>query len=298
MVQFKISSFTLNFKFLGYVAFVVGGGVLDAELYSPEGKCQHKLAPLPAEISYFPYLMVFRSQVIVCGLTPGQNCFVYDIIKDSWSTTTSMPTSYQFGFPGSAYQEKFYLAQYQNAKVFDPTSNSWSSWAGVPINSGIYGCMVTLNDSFIYFGGEPAFNTVLQYSHLSHSWTNLPFSYPPITVMSLPSCVVLPNQNVLVVSGITQLGNIYAVYNVTSNTWPNQTVGNTLHAYASAIVLGKRVFIISGSSVNDIEEFNYNTISVTTKMFKLLTTRPLMPGSIALPAYLFSHLPGGCLGVM
>ncbi len=84
--------FLIHFEqFLGYVGFVVGGGTYDVELYSPEGKCQYKLAPFPADISdYIPCLMFFKNQVIVCGRNPTQSCFVYDIIEGSWSATPSM----------------------------------------------------------------------------------------------------------------------------------------------------------------------------------------------------------------
>ncbi len=116
--------------------------------------------------------------------------------------------------------------------------------------------------------------------------------------MSQVSCIVLPNQNILVVAGITQYGSTFAVYNVTSNTWPHQTTGLTYHGYSSAIVLAKRVFLILGYSVNDIEEYDFANNFVTTKNFKLLTTRNRNPGSIALPANMFSHLPGHCVGVM
>jgi hypothetical protein len=40
----------LNFFNSGEVAFIVGGdGTTSVEVYSPDGKCQHSLAPIPVE---------------------------------------------------------------------------------------------------------------------------------------------------------------------------------------------------------------------------------------------------------
>jgi len=42
--------FLTEMSFSGEVAFIVGGDNTNSvEVYSPEGKCQHKLAPIPNE---------------------------------------------------------------------------------------------------------------------------------------------------------------------------------------------------------------------------------------------------------
>ena len=46
----------------GYVAFVAGGDVDKVELYSPNGKCQYNLAPMPV-IVYDPVLYLIGTQV-------------------------------------------------------------------------------------------------------------------------------------------------------------------------------------------------------------------------------------------
>jgi len=155
--------------------------------------------------------------------------------------------------------------------------------------------MVIWNDAFIYFGGQPNYDTVLKYSGGTNNWTTL----SSLSDMKEPSCVVLPNQNVLV-AGSTRNSfcKRYAEFNVLGNTWLNKAVGITPHYKSVALLLGQRVFTIAGYYVNDIEEYHYNNNTVSTKPFQLLTVRSGTPSAIALPANLFSHLPGGCLGVL
>jgi hypothetical protein len=149
--------------------------------------------------------------------------------------------------------------------------------------------MVSWNGENIYFGGDPYFNTTYKYSQVTNSWTTL----SSLSDMYGSGCVVLPNQNVLVAgSAITEFSKRYAIFNVSSNTWLNNSFGITPHYRSTALVLKKRVFTISGYGKNDIEEFHYNNNTVSTKPFKLLTTRSGKPSAIALPANLFSHLPG------
>ena len=287
---------------LGYVAFVLGGSLLDVELYSSEGKCQHKLASLPSiSISFNdPVMVLINNQVLACGGSNSYTCVVYDIKSDSWNFLTSASKIYHGNYPGSIYQGNIYLTHDQYPEVFEPSSNLWSLWPVAPASSGMFGCMVTWKDSFLYFGGDPDENTISKYSHETKSWTTLPFSSPPILIR-LSACIVLPNQNILVAGavGSTQNFRRYAIYNVTSNNWPIWVNGFADRSHSTAVFLGERVFIFSGSYVNNIEEYHYDKNNiVTTSRFQLLTSRATKPGVLSLPAYLFSHLPGGCVGVM
>ena len=238
--------------------------------------------------------MFWNSQVLVCGGPFNTLCFLYDIKANNWSSIPSILTREHFNFRGSTYQEKIYLADNLHPEVIDPASNSVLSWPVVPI-PGEYGCMVTWNDSFIYLGGQPNFNVVLRYSHVTKNWTTLSTSTPMQIGQS--SCVVLPNQNILVAgSALSPDYKTYAVYNVSSNSWPKTTTGFDVHYQSTSVVLSNRVFTIPTSNV--VEEYNYNNNTVTVQPFRLATTRTNMPSAIALPAKMFSHLPGGCKGVM
>jgi len=251
------------------------------------------LASFPIVGSLFVPLF-WDDQVFVCGGSSNNKCFSYGIKTGVWTTIPSITTNYHSKFLGSIYQEKLYLADNQYPDVVDPKSKTVTSWPILPI-SGQYGCMVTWKNTFIYFGGDPNSNTVFQYSHVTNHWTTLSSK----TSLSNSGCVVLPNQNVLVAgSSANSYATRYLVFNVSSNSWLPETFGSTPHYQSAVVVLGKRVFSIAGYNVNDIEEYYYNNNTVSRKSFKLLTTRKGTPSAVALPAYLFSHLPQGCVGVL
>jgi hypothetical protein len=238
--------------------------------------------------------MIWNNQVLVCGGSSNTKCFSYGIKTGVWNPLSSITTNTHTFFPGSAYQDKLYLAHNLYPDIVDPNSNSVTSWPVLPI-SGKSGCMVTWKDTFIYFGGEPYFNTTFQYSHVSNNWTILSST----TELKSSSCVVLPNQNVLIAgSSRNSDATRYVVYNVSSNSWLPKTFGSTPHYNSVAILLGKRVFTIAGYNINDIEEYHYDNNTVSRKSFKLITARSGTPSAVALPAYLFSHLPQGCVGVL
>jgi hypothetical protein len=263
------------------------------ELYSPEGKCQNKVAAFTPPLSNKLVSMLWNNQVLVCGES-STKCYSYGLKTGVWSTIPSVVTHSHLYYPGSTYNNKIYLAHNVYPEVFDPTSNTVTSWPVLPI-TGQGGCMVTWKDTFIYFGGSPNYNTVFQYSHITNNWTAL----ASVNSMSSSSCVVLPNQNVLVTaSSINSAATRYAEYNVTSNTWLPFSFGFTPRYESATVVLGKRVFSIAGYGKNSIEEYHYINRTVSTKPFQLLTTRSGVPNAIALPAYFFSHLPKGCAGVL
>ncbi len=239
-----------------------------------------------------------ENQVWACGGSNTYYCFVYDIKSDSWSVNSAASKIYHGYYPGSIYQGNIYLAHNQYPEVFDPSSNLWDLWPLAPASSGLYGCMVTWNDSFLYFGGDPAYNTISKYSHATKSWTTLPFSSPPVLI-KLSACIVLPNENVLVAGAKDSSSNFrkYAIYYVTSNSWSIVVNGFAAQSDSAAVFLGERLIVFPGSYVNTIEEFHYQNNTVTTKSFQLITSRASKPGVLSLPAYLFSHLPGGCIGV-
>jgi hypothetical protein len=59
---------------LGFVALIAGGdGHAEVELYSPDGNCQHKLAPLPVA-SYKPVLAFIANMFLAYGGQGIKNC--------------------------------------------------------------------------------------------------------------------------------------------------------------------------------------------------------------------------------
>ena len=273
---------------IGYVALVVGGGSQVVELYSPEGKCQHRLADLPQDILIqdAPVLMLLNKQIFSCGGNRVPFCYVYDISTDSWNSLSALSSVTHNSYPGSIYEGKIFMSHAKTPEIFDPTLNVWSTWPIPPIETPLYGCMVTLHDSFFLFGGYPGINNILQYSHTTKTWITLPKM--PFTAQT-PGCVVLRNQNILIDSGP------FAVYDVSNNTWPAKYPPVNIHTSSTAFLLGKRVFSFT---LYGILEYHQDNNTVTIKPFEPMPGRGAVPGVIALPAYMFSHLPGGCIGVM
>lgn len=74
------------------VAFIVGNGgpSTDVEIYSPNGLCQHILAPLPIAILPNPILMYINGKVLVCAETvfayaePNHVCWMYKPSENKW----------------------------------------------------------------------------------------------------------------------------------------------------------------------------------------------------------------------
>ncbi len=79
----KISAFIF---FLGQVV-IAAGGFLDTgtvisqvELYSPDGKCQHVLTPLPAPV-YGAFLVLFNASIVACSGSQNKECYKKNINK-------------------------------------------------------------------------------------------------------------------------------------------------------------------------------------------------------------------------
>ena len=63
------ASFDPNLFTDGFVAFVVGGELSGVEIFSPDGKCQHRLADVPINGSYyhFPVLALVDDGILSCS---------------------------------------------------------------------------------------------------------------------------------------------------------------------------------------------------------------------------------------
>jgi hypothetical protein len=284
----------------GFVAFVVGGSVhKEVELYSPEGNCQHSLAQIPVSgsQSYEPVLAYIDDKILACaGYEPNKDCYLYHPNNDSWSiySTSKFTHAYQ---PGEIYNDKIYIKDDSNPEVFDPISNSWSSWLAPLKKTGDGACLVAQKDTFLLLGGLSNQRGVQTFNHSSNTWQVLNSTNVPMDIY-LSGCALLPNDEILVVgSEGTPYQSSAALYNVQSNTWkalsetPNPRDGTAL------VTLGKRVFAVDGHYGNIVEEFNYNTFTWSPMEAKLITHRDGHQGVIPLPAEMFQHLPGGCVGV-
>jgi hypothetical protein len=112
------------------------------------------------------------------------------------------------------------------------------------------------------------------------------------------SSLTLNNGNVFIV-GSEQSGSHYsaAFYKPTDNSWVQLEDSVTSHQGTRLVQLGTQLFAIGGRANDLVEEYNLETNLWTPVDVELLVKRDGHHSVLALPARLFSHLPGGCHGV-
>ena len=267
-------------------------------LYSPEGKCQHSLAPLPpSPIGIgFLTLALLNKQILACGGTNNRNCYRYVVATDVWSiySTGNVVHTDRRGF---VHQGKIYLPDDTQPEVFDPITRIWSTWSA-PLSSVYSSCFVSWKNIILGFGGLNNKLAVFQFDPSTNTWTTLSPSSPPMGLVH-SSCVVLPNMNVLLAGTSSEPENYnrLAVYNVTTNTWPLTTYATVNLYHSSILIMGNRYFAIPHYEYSTVIEYNYynNTASSMNTLINL--SRPSYVGAISVPASWFNHLPNGCIGV-
>jgi hypothetical protein len=281
---------------IGFVAFIVGNSQVG--LYSPSGKCQYTITPLPPSPIGIAYLTMslLNKQVLACGGTNNKNCYIYDVATDKWSIY-STSNAFHTDMRGVVHQGKVYLTDNTKPEVFDPVTKTWSTWTAPPFSGGC-ACFVSWKNVIFRFGpGNGNYRQVLQYDPTTKIWTTLTPSNPPMD-LCYSGCAVLPNMNVLLAGSVTgSINKMFAVFNVTSNTWPLTTNATVNLYHSKVLVMGSRVFIIPHYDYSTVIEYNYfdNTASNMSTLLNL--PRPFFAGAIAAPAVWFSHLPDGCIGV-
>jgi hypothetical protein len=280
--------------FLEHIALVVGGSGTSVELYSPSGNCNHQLADFPVS-SENPVLVYVDEMIIACAV--GQSCWEYNTKEDKWSVIAKALFTHN-GQPGVVYQEKVYVIDEASPQVFDPSSKTWSSWPSLPNKFGNYPCIVNWKDCIILFGGSSNTRSFQIFNITAQTWTVLDTSQLPMEI-HWSSSLTLNNGNVFIV-GSEQSGSHYsaAFYKPTDNSWVQLEDSVTSHQGTRLVQLGTRLFAIGGRANDLVEEYNLETNLWTPFDVELLVKRDGHHSVLALPANLFSHLPGGCQGVL
>jgi hypothetical protein len=282
------------FVITGFVAFVVGGyDHKEVELFSPDGNCQHKLASTPLAMVE-PVLTLIDDKILACGGFGNRNCFRYHPNNDSWSVySTAMFTHSEQ--PGANYNGSLFLFDDTNPEVFDLASNTWSSWP-VPLKKAGDGpCLVGWKDTFLLLGGDFNKEQVQVFNHSSNTWQVL--NSTTVRMIFWSGCVLLPNDKILIHgSDIVSYYSSALLYNIRENTWITLPDTSVNRHGTSLVTLGTRAFAIDGYLTSAIEEFHYNNNTWSSVEARLIVQR-YHHGTIALPAELFQHLPGGCVGV-
>ena len=273
------------------VAMIIDGDG-DAELYSPEGKCNYKLAQTPVG-QVNPVFVYANNKIIACGAMAS--CWEYNIKEDSWLSFTQA-TFLSEHQPGVVHNGKLYVIDTNKGHVLDLASNTWSTWPMPPNKFGWGPSMVDWKDSIILLGGWWNLRKVQTFNITSQTWTVKDSSNVPIE-MVLSSSLLLPQDEILIV-GAARPDFFYsaAKYYPRTDTWVRLEDSKVNHLGSRLVKLGSRIFAIAGHQATTIEEFTSNTWSQVA-----VETKNLYKGYhsvLALPASLFAHLPDGCKGVL
>jgi hypothetical protein len=152
---------------------------------------------------------------------------------------------------------------------------------------GLDACMFVWRDSFFLLGQFK----YQKYSMTTKTWSNL-IKSPPIVFYN-PTCLVLPNEEVLVV-GSSSSPYQALMYNPQTNTW--RKLPNLTNPYGNLVKLGSRVFAVGGNTTK-VEEFVITTSSWKSVSFPTLQAHRVLGSVMAVPADQFAGRPGGCRGV-
>ena len=201
-------------------------------------------------------------------------------------------------FPGSVYSNKIYLSGGGNPEMFDPIQNVWTNWSK-PSTSRWYGCLLNWRDSLIHLGGSRGSNDSTRsleiYNISTSAWNTIDSSAPFDIYLS--GCVLLPSEEILVVGSGFSSNKSAAIYNLEDDEWSNVDDSNFDRWATALVVLGKRIFAVGGGDSESIEEFIYESKSWKT-IDKPIMIRRNVHSMISVPAKLFTHMPGGCEGVL
>ena len=280
------------------MALVVGGqSTRSVELYSPSGKCQHRIADIPivGNQLYTPSLAFINDQIIACpSYTNDTNiCFQYNIQSNTWSSLTSL-SYYHLETSGVVHNKKLYIIDDTNPEVYDFNNNSWSSWPTPAIKTGGSPSIISWKDSIISFGGYKNKQGVQMFNSTTNDWSILDIDFAPFE-MYASGVVTLPNNEVLVTGPYDETKKA-ALYNFEKNTC--KLINDTTYRHYSAPIvnLSGRFFLLSDSFAKVVEEFHPQNNTWSSVEPQLITGRYYY-SALAVPAENFTHLQGGCEGI-
>ena len=267
----------------------------EVELYSPNGKCHHGLAPIP-EGSNHPILAYVDNKILSCAGYDNQNCYQYHLSNNSWTVYSTAPNKF-WGAEGVIFDDKMFIADNEFADVFDLKENSWSEWTGPLNKSARASCLLNWDNKFLLLGGRSNPRGIQIFDHSTQMWEIVESGLVPFDI-DYSSCIMLPTEEVLVVGSIVDsYRSSVALYNPKSNTW--RMLGDTaISRYgANLVMLGKRIFLLDGEGGNVVEEFDSNDYSWKKVAAQLISHHKGGQQALALPADMFNLLPGACIGI-
>ena len=182
------------------------------EVFSPSGRCNRKLQPLPHPARN-PLLELVDGSLVACGGSvgdeeqkePGRLCWQYCAGNDSWVHTTDLKHRRRYSSSTSVGGTMFVTGGYIPEEGRMSSTEVWrkrNGWKeGTEINPGRDGhCSVSLGRAgFIVSGGWMAESLVQMYDLRSKTWTNLS-SMPGEAERAYHGCAML-NQTHMIIAG-------------------------------------------------------------------------------------------------
>jgi len=266
---------------------------IEAEVYSPEGQCNIKLAQPPAT-TLNPVLIFSNNRIIACS--GEKSCWEYNSVTDAWSVLNQAPFKEQHQ-GGVVFKNKLYVIDDNNVHILDLMSNSWSKGPKTPRVSGWSPCTLGWKDSLILFGGYSYRKGVQFFNVTSQTWKDLTSEKVPME-MWWSSCLLIGADKVLIAgSDVKSYNHSAAIYYPKNDTWvslqksPASLVGTRL------VKLGSRIFALDGYEDHTVKEFFVANDTWSVNPIKLLGQYQGYHSVVAVPASLFAHIPGGCKGI-
>ena len=278
--------------FSGFVVLIIDNDG-DAELYSPEGQCNYKLARTPIQ-QYNPVLVYANNRIIACSR--GTSCWEYNVIEDLWLNFAAAPFLAEQQ-PGQSLNNHLYVTDMSNTHVMDLVSNTWSQLPGPPIFPGNAPVLVGWRDSFILLGGGIYPRLVQTFNVTSQSWAVTNSTDSPIEMFWSSSVLIGPDEVLIVGSWSSGFFHSAAKYYPITNSWVRLEDSQVNHCGSRLVKLGSRIFAIDGYETDTVEEFFATNNTWTLIGIKLINSYQGHHSVVALPSALFAHLPGGCKGV-
>ena len=283
-----------KFLFQGFVAFVVGvpylAGRNETQVYSPDGHCQHHLAAIPDNRNI--HLAFIDDKILACGVWQNVDCYVYNPQFDNWTILTNETIVKA----REVYDDKVFMFYDEVSKVFDPATMTWSTWPSQPKKHGGGHCIVQWRDVFFVLGGyNNDHNLFHSFNLTSYEWQE--FNRSKAAVYNT-ACILIPDDKILILGADTAgWGTAVSIYDILSKNWTRLAESAAVRSAASLVSLGSRFFAVGGDRTTLIEEFHTDDYTWSPVDATLISNRNSSRALISVPAELFQHLPGGCVGV-
>ncbi|XP_059091262.1 peroxidase-like isoform X2 [Tigriopus californicus] len=287
----------------GEVIILVGGyngwQILDSvELYSPNGTCQHLIAPLP-QPTYGAQVLYVDGTLLVCGgRTPNGNAgtqcwrFLRDNGLGTWEQVPNLATTHPRWLAAGSYAgDKYFVSggwsSSNTTEYYDPEAAKWIPFVPTP-NYRKRHCMITYMDTLVLIGGSASGSKVDYYNLTSQQWHSLA---DLTSFRSSHSCILVPNTPYVLVFGGLKVTTLYNILTGQSVFGPRSQVSRSLGA---VMELNGHIYVLGGDShANVVERYSFREHQFTTEDTGLKLGRSRF-GVAKVPAAFFQHLPNGC----